>query len=108
MAKRIDHSMRWPELMRIPRRRWEKAEKFERLREIVQGGKREDLLLDVFPLWRRIDGRLEMKTKWLLQGLVDFPLRGKKSVEDVEMVDDDVAVVTTHVGGWLLDDDIED
>lgn len=108
VAKRTDHSMRWPESMRIPRRMREKTEKFERLCEIAEGGKREDLLLDVFPLWRRIDGRLGMKTKWLLQGLVDFPLRGKKFVEDVEMDDDDVAVVTTHVGGWLLNDDIED
>lgn len=73
----------------------------------MTNGKREDLLLDVFPMWRRIDRRLSMDRKWLLQALCDFPLRGRHFVEEVEVEDDDVPV-TTHSGGWLLDDDIED
>ena len=111
VAKRSDHTMRWPEAARIPRRTRALREKFERLCEITGlGGKREDLLLDVFPFWRRIDRRLGMKEKWLLQGLCEFPLRGRHvAMEDVEMEDGEVPLgLAGHSSGWLLDDDIED
>jgi hypothetical protein len=68
--------------------------------------KREDLLLDVLPLWRVIDKRLNSKTKRDLHQLCAFPLRGRVHVEEPES---DVEIqVQVHTNGWLEDDDIED
>jgi len=100
--------MRWAESTRLPRKIRDQKERFERIRRDcgdigISAGKREDLLLDVFPLAGRMGHHGRKKD---LQILCGFPLRGKVEVmeeEDVEIVE-----VEQHTGGWLEDDDIED
>ena len=102
--------MRWAESIRLPKRTRETRERLERLIDACQvtTSKREDLLLDVLPLWKTIDKTLNSKTRRNLQRVCDFPLRGKMMVDEVESDGDVEGPVKSHTGGWLIDDDIED
>jgi hypothetical protein len=109
VAKRTEHMMRWAESSRLPRKIRDQRERFERVRIGIgdigmSAGKREDLLLDVFPLAGRIGHKGRKKDLEILCG---FPLRGR-TVELLEEEDVEVVEVKKHTGGWLEDDDIED
>jgi hypothetical protein len=106
--------MYWAESSRLPKKIRESRERFEMcLSGMEEGGgkvtssKREDTLLDVLPLLRRIDKSLRGKMKRNLDVLCAFPLwgRGAQIVIEEENVEIPVKV---HGGGWLEDDDIED
>ena len=86
VAKRSDHTMRWAESIRLPKRTRESREGLSQLSDACQitTSKREDLLLDVLPLWRIIDRTLNSRTRRNLQKLCDFPLRGKMIIDEVE------------------------
>ena len=109
VAKRSDYTMRWAESIRLPKRTRESRERLDQLIDVCQvtTSKREDLLLDVFPLWRVIDRTMNSRTRRNLRKLCEFPLRGKMIVDDVESEGVEVAG-KSHTGGWLIDDDIED
>ena len=110
VAKRSDYTMRWAESIRLPKRTRETRERLDRLIDVCQvtSSKREDLLLDVLPLWRTIDKTLNSKMRRNLQRVCDFPLRGKMMVDEAESDRDAEGPVKSHTGGWLIDDDIED
>jgi hypothetical protein len=112
VAKRTDHTMRWAESIRLPKRTRETRERFNELFDIceVTSSKREDLLLDVLPFWRKIDRNLSLKVRRNIQLLCDFPLRGKMIIDEPELPEgeEEKEVVKSHTGGWLIEDDIED
>jgi hypothetical protein len=109
VAKRKDHTIRFAEDIRLPTKIRESRELFERCVATtgVSIRKREDLLLDVFPYWRVIDGNLSSKIKAALHELCDYPVRGRlKSKRKVVLEPEQGEEMYT--GGWLPEDDIED
>jgi hypothetical protein len=101
--------MRWPESIRLPKRTREVRERFDWIIDTCEmtTSKREDLLLDLLPMWRTIDKNLTSKLRRNLRQLCGFPLRGKMIIDEPES-DVEVQPVKSHTGGWLIDDDIED
>jgi hypothetical protein len=109
VPKRFDRTMRWPENSRLPGKIRATKEIFETciLECEIQTSNREDMLLDVLPLWRIIDGNISHKIRRNLKTLCDYPLRGKQSIVEEAIVEEEV-VEQGNKGGWLEDDDIED
>ena len=101
--------MRWPEDTRLPRKIRVSRELFEScIRECeVLTSKREDMILDVLPLWGKIERNLSVKVKRNLRELCGYPLRGKHIQIEPPITEDEV-VEKVQTGGWLEDDDIED
>lgn len=116
VSKRVDHTMKWAESIRLPKKIRDSKEIFNMLideyGEEVTTSKREDYLLDVLPFMLKVkDGRDLKKTgmRRNLKLLCGFPLRGRMIVDDEEMDEDgDLVTGKTFTGGWLIDDDIED
>ena len=73
----------------------------------VLTSKREDMLLDVLPLWRTIDRNVNGKIRKRLRELCDYPLRGRQNVVDETVVEEEVGE-QGYWGSCLEDDDIED
>jgi hypothetical protein len=110
VAKRSDYTMRWAESIRLPKRIRESKEGLGQLSDACKTitSKREDLLLDVLPLWRIIDRTLNSRTRKNLQKLCDFPLRGRMIIDEMDSDEQSKVPQKSHTGGWLIDDDIED
>jgi len=102
--------MRWPESSRLPKKIREAREKFSGMLFALEGStsKREDMLLDVFPLWSKIERKMDVKIKRNLQHLCQFPLRGRMAEDEVEVAEEVLPQVKGVAKGWLSDDDIED
>lgn len=109
VAKGTDYTMRWAESNRLPQKTRDKMDKFNGLIYLCQvtASKKENLLLDVFPLWRIIDKNLNPKVRRNLQQLCEFPPTGKVTIDEPES-DDRQVPIKTQTGGWLIDDEIED
>jgi hypothetical protein len=109
VAKRTEHAMRWSESTRLPQKTREARDKFDQLIDLCQltSSTKEELLLDILPLWRMIDKNLSSKVRRNLQQLCDFPLRGKMIIDEPES-DVEQVPLQTQTGGWLIEDDIED
>jgi len=108
VAKRSDFTMRWPESNRLPKKIRDARDTFHGLLDGVEvsTSKREDILLDVFPLWWKIEKKMDVRMRRNLHRLCQFPLRGKMLVEEPDVEEE--VVVKGVTKGWLSDDDIED
>ena len=101
--------MRWPESNRLPKSIRDMREKFNGVLGAfdMSTSKREDILLDVLPLSRKIVTNMNIDLRRNLHTLCEFPLRGKMVAEEPE-VEEEVPVIKGPAKGWLSDDDIED
>jgi hypothetical protein len=110
VAKRPHPAIRFPESARLSKKIRDSQTKFSRFMGLAHGSSsREAMLLDVLPMWRVIGGDLDSNDKRELRELCEFPLRGRRVVEDmdVEITKHDMHSKSHH-GGWLEEDDIED